>query len=345
MKEVSKKYKTIENKAENLVSVIIPIYNVEKYLPKCLDSVINQTYKNLEIILVDDGSPDNSGKICDEYAKKDKRIKVIHKNNGGVSSARNVGLSETNGNWIAFIDSDDWIEINYIEILINVAIRNNSDIVICGYNRVVGDNSEALNCDNTVRQYNKKKFLLYCLTPQTGFGFCHMKIIKKDIIKDIKFSENLTVGEDALFNIMLSENIKNDVSFVKKALYNYRINNDSVVKKFDNNYVSKYLKAIQINKKYLFENYQDLEIKQGYYNFAAFHVLLIAVNYCFNKENKNQIECLKKVCDIKEFKEAIKKSNYHGMSITRKITLFTIKHKLFYITALICEIRKKQNNN
>ena len=104
---------------EDLISVIVPVYNVEKYLNKCIDSIINQTYKNLEIILVDDGSQDSSGKICDEYTKKDNRIKVIHKENGGVSSARNIGLNNATGEWIAFIDADDWVDEEYLQTLFN----------------------------------------------------------------------------------------------------------------------------------------------------------------------------------------------------------------------------------
>ena len=99
---------------ENKVSVIIPVYKVEKYLEKCIDSVINQSYSNLEIILVDDGSPDNCGKICDKYAKKDNRIRVIHKTNGGLSDARNNGIKIATGNYIAFIDSDDYVTEDYI---------------------------------------------------------------------------------------------------------------------------------------------------------------------------------------------------------------------------------------
>ena len=100
-----------------LISIIIPVYNVEQYLHRCVDSVLNQTYKNLEIILVNDGSPDNCPFICDEYAKKDKRIIVVHKENGGLSSARNAGLEIVQGEYISFIDSDDWIHENYNEIL------------------------------------------------------------------------------------------------------------------------------------------------------------------------------------------------------------------------------------
>ena len=113
------------------ISVIVPVYNVEQYLSQCLDSIINQTYKNLEIICVDDGSPDNSGKILDEYAEKDNRIKVIHQENQGVSVARNTGLDNATGEWVSFIDSDDYIKLDFYERMINVALKNNSQVVQC----------------------------------------------------------------------------------------------------------------------------------------------------------------------------------------------------------------------
>lgn len=114
------------------VSVIVPIYKVEKYLRQCLDSIVNQTYRNLEIILVDDGSPDNCGSICDEYAKKDNRIIVIHKNNGGLCAARNDGIQRATGDWIAFVDSDDWCELDYYEKMLKAAQGLNVDLVISG---------------------------------------------------------------------------------------------------------------------------------------------------------------------------------------------------------------------
>ena len=115
------------------ISIIIPVYKVEQYLPECLDSVINQTYKNLEIICVDDGSPDNSGKILDEYASKDNRIKVIHKENGGVSSARNAGLDIATGDWISFVDADDYIASDFYDKLIGSSKDGEADVVQCGY--------------------------------------------------------------------------------------------------------------------------------------------------------------------------------------------------------------------
>ena len=129
---------------ENLISVIIPVYNAEKFLNKCLDSVIGQTYKNLEIILVDDGSQDDSGKICDEYAQKDNRIKVIHKENGGDSSARNTGLKMATGKYITTIDSDDWIELNAYEDMLKVLLEKNVDIVRCGFYKNYGEKCEEM---------------------------------------------------------------------------------------------------------------------------------------------------------------------------------------------------------
>ena len=118
---------------EELISVILPIYNVEKYLEKCLKSVINQTYKNLEIILVDDGSKDNSPQICDEYAVKDKRIVVIHKSNGGLSDARNAGIEIAKGKYITLIDSDDYVEKDYVQFLYQLIKENNAEMSICSH--------------------------------------------------------------------------------------------------------------------------------------------------------------------------------------------------------------------
>ena len=334
----------MENLENDMISVIIPIYNVEKYLKDCLKSVSNQQYKNLEIILVDDGSTDKSGMICDTYKNEDERIKVIHKKNGGVSSARNAGLQVAKGRWIAFIDSDDWVEETYFKIMIEKAKEEKADIVCCGYNRVTNDDMEQINiCENN-EEYNSNQYLIMSLNPQSGFGFCHMKLIKRSIINDIRFCEDLAVGEDALFNIQLSKNVKKAI-FLKQALYYYRNNADSAVKKFDVNYVEKYLKSLIKNGEYILANYDSDIIRQNYYNFIAYHMLLIAVNYCYHPDNpnKNKNKMLKDISNYEVFKRGIKMSNYKNISLTRKITLFTLKHGLYFLTGLICKIRQKQN--
>ncbi|MBQ9782222.1 MAG: glycosyltransferase family 2 protein [Clostridia bacterium] len=121
----------------DLISVIVPVYNVQKYLPRCIESILNQSYKDIELILVDDGSPDNTGEICDYYAKKDSRVVVIHKENGGVSSARNAGLNIAKGKFINFVDSDDYIPNDSLENLINLQKENDADLVCCTFERLL----------------------------------------------------------------------------------------------------------------------------------------------------------------------------------------------------------------
>ena len=130
---------------DELISVIIPVYNVQAYLVRCVDSVINQSYDNLEIILVDDGSSDNSSQICDELALKDRRIKVIHKTNGGLSDARNVGLEKSVGDYILFVDSDDFIHQEMVEKMYGIIQKNETDIVVCGIYRTDGENHKAMD--------------------------------------------------------------------------------------------------------------------------------------------------------------------------------------------------------
>lgn len=326
----------------SLISVIVPIYNVEKYLDKCIGSIVNQTYINLEIILVDDGSPDNCPKLCDEWQKKDDRIKVIHKTNGGVSKARNIGIKSSNGEFIAFIDADDWIEKNYFSEMIKY-MDDDVDVVGCAYNRVTKKKKQALSYFKGVKKLDNYEFLNTVLNLQSYFGFCHMKLYRKEIIYKTAFNEHLKVGEDGLFNLNIALTM-NKMIYIPMYLYNYRISSESTVKKFDYNYANKYLTAIKHTKKFIFENFKDKKIYQNYYNYAAFHILLIANNYCFNKENKvNGINELKEVCNTKEFKEALKKCNYSNISLTRKICIFCLKHKLYLLIKLICKIRQVQN--
>jgi glycosyltransferase involved in cell wall biosynthesis len=133
-------------RVEGLVSVIVPIYNVEQYLNRCVDSIINQTYKNLEIILVDDGSPDKCGQICDEYALKDSRIVVIHKENGGLSDARNAGIEKATGEYLSFVDSDDWIEPEMIETLYNACISNSVKMACAGMYYIDNNDVKTTRC-------------------------------------------------------------------------------------------------------------------------------------------------------------------------------------------------------
>lgn len=192
----------------NKISIIIPIYNVEQYLPQCLDSIINQTYKNLEIILINDGSTDNSGKICDNYAKVDNRIHVFHKKNEGVSSARNLGLDKCTGDFIGFVDPDDFIELNMYEILYNEQQRTNADIVCLNnadelFNIQLNNNIIAAIPDTI--NTNKERFLdkkLSILNPST-----HQYFNAGLLAINIPYWNKLNISENAI-NMLNSENFQ-----------------------------------------------------------------------------------------------------------------------------------------
>ena len=140
-----------QTKRQALISVIVPIYNTVEYLPRCVDSIRRQTYRNLEIILVDDGSPDRCPAMCDAWAEKDRRIKVIHKANGGLSDARNVGLQLAQGNYVAFIDSDDWIDLRFIEILYKAIVETEAEISACDIRKVYEESEERITSIDAIK--------------------------------------------------------------------------------------------------------------------------------------------------------------------------------------------------
>ena len=209
-----------------LISVIVPVYKVEPYLERCVNSIINQTYKNLEIILVDDGSPDNCGKICDELAIKDNRIRVIHKENGGLSSARNAGLDIATGDYITFVDSDDYIENDYLFYLLNALINSNSDIAICGM-KTIDESEKIISIDAFLSNeiFNVKEIFEKILLPLKTAAWG--KLFSKKIISNYRFPEKIIHGEDLVF---LANLIENDTKFitVKHAFYFYLKRKNSI---------------------------------------------------------------------------------------------------------------------
>lgn len=217
----------------SLISVIIPVYKVENYLSKCIESVINQTYSNIEIILVDDGSPDNCGKICDEYAEKDNRIVVIHKENGGLSDARNAGTEIASGEYITYIDSDDWVAKRYIEILYNAIKSNNADISIANLKRV---RSEIVQNEPIVPNavvFNREQAIEEMLY-QTSFdtsAWC--KLYRTCVMKELLYP----IGKwyEDLFTTYKVIATSDKVAFVDVPIYYYRNNPNSIMNsRFDN---------------------------------------------------------------------------------------------------------------
>ena len=170
------------------ISIIVPFYNVEKYAPKCIESIINQTYTNLEIILVDDGSPDTCGKICDDYALKDGRIKVIHKKNAGLSDARNVGIKEATGKYIGFVDGDDYIEKDMYKYLYNLIKENNADISICGVEEVYEDGSiQDEKAKESIEILSKEDAIKELLLDKKVRSHAWDKLYKRELFENIEY--------------------------------------------------------------------------------------------------------------------------------------------------------------
>lgn len=209
------------------ISVIVPIYNVEPYLRRCIDSIINQTYKNLEIILVDDESPDNCGQICDDYAKKDTRIKVIHKKNGGLSDARNVGLEVCTGDFISFVDSDDWIELNTYEIMMKSMNEYNADMVVSNINYVYKDKVESKYSEGKIRCFNKEEAMKELIKDGLVQAVVWNKLYKSNLIDNLRFKVR-KLNEDEFFTYKICAKAERIV-YIPEALYQYRQREDSIM--------------------------------------------------------------------------------------------------------------------
>lgn len=220
--------------AENsLVSVIVPIYKVETYLKRCVDSILSQTYKNLEIILVDDGSPDSCPQMCDDYAALDYRVKVVHKENGGLADARNAGLNVASGLFVSFIDSDDCVHEDYICKLIGALKKNDADIAIAKFFKFSSDSVEVQTSGNEQPQKMSIKNVIqsYCsLNSNVSATFisCCNKLYKRKLFETLRFPKG-KLNEDAFVSYQLLANASNGIVLVDEPLYFYYIRSDSIV--------------------------------------------------------------------------------------------------------------------
>ncbi|MBO5925082.1 MAG: glycosyltransferase family 2 protein [Clostridia bacterium] len=204
-----------------MISVIVPVYKVQDYLPRCIDSILSQSYKDIEVILVDDGSPDECGRICDEYSKKDSRIVVVHKVNGGLSSARNAGLDIAKGEYISFVDSDDWLDSRFLENLYNALINTDAQMSACKFCRTKGDEVTRAEFEEDIHTITTDRYA--CVFDENSYaGYAWNKLFSKDIIDkyNLRFDEKIFNGEDFPFTIRYVHHI-DKVAFIKQDLYYY----------------------------------------------------------------------------------------------------------------------------
>lgn len=209
--------------AKPLISIIVAIYNVEKFLPECLDSIVKQTYNKLEIILVDDGALDGSGKIVDKYASQDKRVKALHKENGGQSSARNLGLDNATGDYIIFVDGDDYLAPDFVEYMLKLANHTKADIVMSKNCFTTSDRTQVSN--DTITTITPEEFILSYLYPRVRIGVWN-KMYKRDFIEQnkLRFRLRSKTGEGMTFITFAAQYVKSIGVGTKKA-YHYRTDN------------------------------------------------------------------------------------------------------------------------
>lgn len=213
----------MENRVK--ISVIVPVYCVKKYLSRCIESIIRQSYDNLEIILVDDGSPDECGEICDKYAQQDSRIRVIHKKNGGLSDARNSGIDISNGEWIAFVDSDDCVAQDFIEVLYNNAVATGCLVSQCNYERfgeTIPNNNVKRECEYVIIDSHDLLHEIDCAKNTAAWN----KLYRADLFEDIRFPKG-KIHEDVATTFKLFVRAKK-VCITQEKMYYYYVNTDSI---------------------------------------------------------------------------------------------------------------------
>ncbi len=295
------------------ISITVPIYNAEKYLEKCVDSIIAQTYKDVEIILVNDGSVDSSGAICDEYSKRDSRIKVIHKENGGLSSARNAGLDVASGEYVSFVDSDDWIENDMIETLYNACASNGAEIACGGRydvypkSTIVGLCPQKTECI-TVQEMIKKLFA----STECDCSVCD-KLFKRSLFNEIRFPLGQINEDEAIFYNLLTN--VNQVSMVNKPLYNYFHRASSISTSDFTERKLVYLdNAIKI-KTFVQEKYPELQYEaESFYATKIFWFLTMIDESSKGARKKFKTifkEKLKELSKIKRYLSKVNKIKYY----------------------------------
>ncbi|MGU8778425.1 glycosyltransferase [Clostridium perfringens] len=333
------------------VSVIVPIYKVENYLSQCIDSILAQSYSNLEVILVDDGSPDSCPKICDNYQMYDSRIRVIHKENQGLGLARNTGLDIATGDYVLFVDSDDYIDIDMIKILLDKIIKNNSDTVFCGLNKVKQD-GKIVKVPSIYKNniFKGRSIINNILLEMVGsnpedkedsniymsvwHALYSMKIIKEH---NIKFpSERIFMSEDISFHIDYLRYSKS-ATYIDNCLYYYRENENSLSKKFDENRFKRqkklYFQILDKLSVFLEEDEYLLREQRRFLGGVRGRIIDIVL---FGNENK--IKKIRNVTEDDLVKNVLSKYPYHKNPNKHKIFNFLIKYRQNYLLYIVTSI-------
>lgn len=324
------------------VSIIVPVYKVEKYLDRCVKSLVNQTLKDIEIILVDDESPDNCPKMCDEYAERDSRIKVVHKKNEGLGFARNSGLEVAIGEYVTFCDSDDYVELETYATLYNKAKEKDLDICYFKYRRFFDDGVTKEVCFDPKEYFfygrnQVDEFLLNMVgknpekTQSTRFGMsvC-MGIFKLSAILNSKIrfvSERTVASEDLLFHLKFLPHV-NRIGVLPNVFYNYYVNPCSISTSFDEGKYQRLMKLLKVVKEELLANNSWGNVKNHYYS-QQLRVIKVVLRYESISQNSmsEKISRIKRHCEEPLFYEIYNDSSIVNYSTKDRMIILLMKHK------------------
>lgn len=311
-----------------VISIIVPVYKVEQYLSRCIESVLCQTYPNFELILVEDGSPDGCGAICDDYAKKDPRVKVIHKKNEGVSIARKTGVASATGTYLMFLDSDDWYEENMVEVLYATVKEQDCDIAACNYFNNIGDKqTTSATGDKAIVVYGPKEALRELHIRNKIFTFMWNKIYKATLFEGLNFAPGIIVGEDYQLNVQAIEK-SSRIAYVDQAFYHYFFQTGSVC---NAGYTEKHRRVLENFKAIADEvSLRYAEIAKDVRAFCILEELAMITAMCKNNNfDKEVIKIVKK--DVKtHLLQYVRNGN---VSIVHKVSAvcICISYRLFAV--------------
>ena len=346
------------------VSIVVPVYNTEKYLKRCLDSITNQTLTEIEIVIVDDGSREECAKLCDEFSKADSRIKVVHKTNGGLGYARNTGMQESTGEYVGFVDSDDYIESSMYESLYNAAVKYDADLAVSGISFVGGNMfSESGECvkksffgsDTLFEKGDMKKLLLGVVgalpnepdDSRYGASVCK-NIFKNSLIQEEKLeflSERVILSEDTLFMVDFIKKAKKAVG-IPDASYCYCRNEDSLSKSYKKERFEKSIIFLNELEKRIADTVNKNEYKIYLDRLTqGFGRVLCSQEIMHARENNIKYSVLRKrlfeICTCDKIKNVLKSYPWYKLPIKQAAFAFTMKYTLFFVQRLMVILRDR----
>lgn len=339
------------------ISIIVPCYKVADFLPQCVESLIAQTYKNVEIILVDDGSPDDTGNLCDEYAKKDARVKVIHKPNGGLAAARNTGQDAATGFAMMFVDGDDWVEPTCCERAYRAMVHNDVELVLFDQyvnypnSQIVQHSFDDGKGARTFDNDQCKQLQARVLNFNGKIAMAFMKLIRMDYLRkyNIRHVDELKQGaEGFVFNIQLFEHLTK-AYYLNEPLLHYRYNPCSISRTANINNNMLILRCMEWIGEYIKQNDNYANLHFGLMNRMLYVICTTAITGYFNpyysKSHSEKVKEFKLFIREPIVREALNHAITIGIGIQRKLILIIIRLKLYYVLEILGYLRRKQLEN